>query len=95
MLWLYERGLEDLRIETSFDSATYEYVLTLHRGLHNETVERFPDPETFGERVNALVRQLATERWTPAGRGPIFLRDGWKGVRREDVFCSKLTHAIT
>ena len=78
MLWLYERGLENLRVTTSFDNATKEFVLTLHRGLHHETTERFPDSETFGHRLNAIVQELAKDRWKPAGNGPIFLRDGWK-----------------
>ena len=78
MLWLYKRGLENLRVTTSFDNATKEYVLTLRRGLDDETIERFPDSETFGHRLNAIVQELANDRWTPAARGPIFLRDGWK-----------------
>jgi len=77
MLWLYERGLEDLRIETSFDNATNEYVLTLGRGQHNETTERFLDNESFGKRIEALQEELERDRWTPAGP-PIVLKDGWK-----------------
>ena len=77
MLWLYERGLEDLRIETSFDNATSEYVLTLSRGQQNETTERFRDSESFGTRIEVLQKELARDRWTPAGP-PILLKDGWK-----------------
>ena len=77
MLWLYERGLEDLRIETSFDNATKEYVLILRRGLENESTERFGDSVAFGDRIEALQRELTRDHWTPAGP-PLLLKDGWK-----------------
>ena len=77
MVWLYERGLEDLHIETSFDKSTKEFVLALHRGLRNEIIERFRDAGAFGRRLETLERELADARWIPAGP-PIFLQDVWK-----------------
>jgi hypothetical protein len=77
MLWLYERGLEDLRIETSFDNVTNEYVLIVKPSLGQEQTERFPDSDAFGRRIAELERKLADERWTPSG-SPIILPDGWK-----------------
>ena len=77
MVWLYERGLEDLHVETSFDKATKEYVLVLHRGLRHEMIERFRDAEVFGQRLEALERELTEAQWMPAGP-PILLQDGWQ-----------------
>jgi hypothetical protein len=76
MLWCYARGLDNLRIETSFDAATNEYVLTSTRGPHRES-ERFHDAEAFRVRLEALEGEIAGNDWTQVG-GPIFLRDGWK-----------------
>ena len=77
MLWVYERGLEDLRIGTSFDNATKEYVLVIARGPRNEVTERFKDTDSFQSRLEVLEEDIARERWTPVGH-PIVLRDGWK-----------------
>jgi hypothetical protein len=77
MLWLYERGFEDLHIETSFDNATNEYVIVLRKGQQNETTERFGDNDSFGARVEALRVELTRDRWQPTGP-PIFLKKGWK-----------------
>ena len=77
MLWIYQRGSEDLRIETSFDNATKEYVLIMTRGPHETTVERFKDAAAFQVRLEALERQIASEQWKSVGN-PIILRDGWK-----------------
>jgi hypothetical protein len=77
MLWIYERGSEDLRIETSFDNATNEYVLIKTRSPHKTTVERFQDVAAFQVRLEAVEREIASERWNRVG-DPIILRDGWK-----------------
>jgi hypothetical protein len=71
MLWLYKRGLQDVRIQASFDSATNEYVLVIKRGLHNEKVERFKARDSYGDRIEALELELTRDRWVPVG--PPFL----------------------
>lgn len=76
MLWVYSRGLDNLRIETSFENATNEYVLTSTRGPDRES-ERFHDAQAFRVRLEALECEIAGNQWTQVG-GPIFLRDGWK-----------------
>ena len=75
MLWVYTRGLDNLRIETSFDNTTNEYVLTSTRGPHQES-ERFNDADAFRVRLEALEYEIAGNQWTQVG-DPIFLRDGW------------------
>ena len=52
-------------------------MLTLRHGLENESTERFGDSVAFGERIDALQRELPRDRWTPAGP-PLLLKDGWK-----------------
>ena len=77
MLWIYQRGSENLRIETSFDTATQEYVLIKTLGPNETTVERFKEGDSYQLRLDALERELASERWNRVG-DPIILRDGWK-----------------
>ena len=76
MLWIYQRGSQDLRIETSFDNATHEDPLNIFRG-HETTAERFKDAAAFQLRLEALESEVAKERWNRVG-DPIILRDGWK-----------------
>lgn len=77
MLWIYERGLEDLRVETAFDNATQEYMLIINRPLRDQEIERFRDSEAFGQRLETLEHELAHARWKPAGP-PLILHEGWK-----------------
>ena len=76
MLWIFEREQESRRIETRFDNATGEYVLTLLDPGQNPRIERFADAEAFGRYLRALEEELSTGRWTQ--KGPILLQDGWK-----------------
>jgi hypothetical protein len=77
MFWFYERGLEECRIETSFDDDAKEYVLAIHRGVHDRQEERFTDELSFGSRLEVLEQELAAEQWKRVGP-PVFLKNGWK-----------------
>lgn len=76
MLWIYERGDEDLRIQTTYDNATKEYVITLTRSS-NTTVERFNNVDRFKFRLDILERQVKRERWNRTHH-PVILSEGWK-----------------
>ena len=77
MLWIYQRGVEDLRIETSFDNATHEYLLVVFRGSDKTTSERFKDAAAFQLRLEALESDMANGNWRRLG-DPIILPNGWK-----------------
>lgn len=75
MVWFFERNDESLRLETSYDKATQEYLLVVVQPDGSPQIERFSDAISFRTRLEALEKQLATDRWRP--RGPTVLRDGW------------------
>ena len=77
MLWIYQRGSDDLRIETSFDNVNKEFVLIKTFGPNEATVERFKEGAAFQLRLEALELEIVSERWTRVG-APIVLPDGWK-----------------
>ena len=76
MLWYFQRGLEDLRLETRHDDATDEYLLTVH-GPTGETVEQFTDVFSFRARLQTLEDELAADHWERLGL-PVVMKDGWK-----------------
>jgi hypothetical protein len=77
MLWMFQRGDESLRLETRFDNETADYLLIIHRPDGTQEIERFKDALTFGNRLNALEKQLDMEHWNTIG-SPVLLRDGWR-----------------
>jgi hypothetical protein len=77
MLWIFERGDETLHFETRYDNDTSSYMLIIHLFDGDRQIERFQDVLTFKNRLEALQKQLETERWR-ATSSPVFLRDGWK-----------------
>lgn len=77
MLWSYSRGRDVFHLETSFDTASNEFVLRFHVGRHNDQVERFKDEIAFRKRLDALERELVAQQWERAGP-PVLLKDGWK-----------------
>jgi hypothetical protein len=77
MLWIFERGDESIHVEARYDNQTAAYVLIIHRTDGTQQIERFQDMLTFRNRLDALERQLETERWHASG-SPVLLRDGWK-----------------
>jgi hypothetical protein len=76
MLLIYERSNQTLQVETRFDNATNEYVLTLRPLDGTEQVERFPDATGFRNRLNSLEHQLESEHWQ--NRSATALPDAWK-----------------
>ena len=77
MVWFFTRDAEKLKAETRFDNDTREYILTLQWPDGRSQTERFPDQAAFQARLDALVRELAAERWTQDGP-PELLREGWR-----------------
>jgi hypothetical protein len=77
MIWLYQRGSETLRLETSFDNETSEFVLVQHQPGGTQVTERFPSEEAFRARLTALGAALDEERWLQKGP-PLLLNEGWK-----------------
>jgi hypothetical protein len=66
MIWFYSRNDQELRIETDYDKATREYVMTI-RGKDSHTSERFTDVTAFRARLIQLEHQLEAEKWSAAG----------------------------
>jgi hypothetical protein len=77
MLWIYQRGGDVLRIETSFDNATNEYLLIIKRGQDDKRFERFKDAVSFQVRLESLENEIVQGYWKQVG-DPIVLRDGWR-----------------
>jgi hypothetical protein len=76
MLWVFERDADQLRLETTYDNTTRQFVLTIRRSEGEPQVERFLDQATFRRRLEALERQLEGDHWTQTSM--TLLRDGWK-----------------
>ena len=76
MIWIYQRGADDLRIETTYDNATKEYVITINHP-HETAVERFKSAAAFRVRLNSLEAKIQIERWHRVC-DPIVLREGWR-----------------
>jgi hypothetical protein len=80
MVWLFERDEESLKLETSYDNDTREYVVIARYPDGREETERFTDQEEYRLRLVALENHLETERWRRLGP-PIFSVDGWPNKR--------------
>ncbi len=78
MIWFFERGKEVVRVETSVDNSTQEYVLVIRWSDRAPETERFQAVEAFDIRVKELEEKLAQENFAEVG-GPIILADGWRG----------------
>jgi hypothetical protein len=77
MIWLFERGQEDLRIETQYDNVSGEYLLTLRHPDASYTVERFPNTQMLEARLETLEDVLVSDRWS--SRNPQQrLKDTWR-----------------
>lgn len=77
MLWFFERRGETVRLETSYDNNTAEFVLVIEWPGRPSVTERFPDADSFTARVRDLEQSLSAERWTQVG-SPMILPTGWK-----------------
>ena len=77
MVWLFERAGECIEIETHYDSASGEYLLTVKRPDGSRQTERFMHVATFRDRMERLESVLQVDRWMPNG-SPLPLQDAWK-----------------
>ena len=77
MIWLFERGDEELEIETHYDPVSGEYLMTVKRPDGSHQTERFGHVATFRDRLERLEASLDGERWVPNG-APAPLLDAWK-----------------
>lgn len=67
MIWLYERKGTVLRVETTYDNATKEYVLQLTDPGLGPRVERFSDGAAYRHRLEALDTEIRTGEWHLSG----------------------------
>jgi hypothetical protein len=77
MLWFFDRKDEYLQIETRYDQAASEYVVTVQRPDRSTTTERFADPEMFQAWLDGLEADLLAQRWVSRGE-PVVVPDDWR-----------------
>jgi hypothetical protein len=75
MVWFFERGDDEVRVEARYDRIAAEYLVVQDPGDGTQHVERFADAASFRAGLLNLEQQFPTGEWTR--RGPVFLRDGW------------------
>lgn len=78
MIWLFERGNRVTRLVTRFDPASSEYFLEVDWSDGASSSERFPDTESFKQRLLALEQQLLAEEWRHSDGSPQLIGDWWK-----------------
>lgn len=78
MIWLFERGKDVVRVETRFNNASSEYVITTTWADGRTETQSFSDHSQFTARVQALESQLSADHWTLVG-SPTILPEGWRG----------------
>jgi len=78
MVWFFARDGARVRLETSFDQTTGDYVLTIDWPGRAIETERYDDVDSFRARLATLEDQLASERWMQLA-SPQFLSQGWRG----------------
>jgi hypothetical protein len=76
MLWFYIRDRETLRLETSYDNDTREYVGIVTRPDGRQETNRFASADPFRAWLVTLEQNLTAEQWNPDG-SPHILPDGW------------------
>jgi hypothetical protein len=78
MIWSFGRGEEIVRLQTSYDTNSHDFILEITRTDRPPTIERFTTVRKFKTRVLAVERQLADEHWTQIG-SPEILPHIWRG----------------
>jgi hypothetical protein len=63
MIWLFERPDEALSLETEYDNASGEYLVTLRQPDGDVIIERLPNTEALEQRLVALEEGLEADRW--------------------------------
>jgi hypothetical protein len=64
MSWTFRRGDAIVRLESSYDTSSHEFVLAMTWSDRPSTTERFRTIRKFRSRVLEVERQLADDRWT-------------------------------
>jgi len=80
MMWFWTRGAEELQLETRYDNATSEFVVTLISRDGPGEPERFTDINAFRARLRLLERELEGKAWKNSGP-PVFASDGFPTQR--------------
>ena len=78
MIWSFGRGDEIVRLQTSYDGNSHDFVLEITWAGRPPTIERFTTVKKFKTRVLAVEQQLADEHWTQIG-SPEILPHVWRG----------------
>jgi hypothetical protein len=81
MLWFFDRDTESLRLETTYDNRTREFVAVVQYPNGQALERRFQRRDEFRKWLEAFERSLAAERWQ--GRRPILLPYGWPDAPAE------------
>jgi hypothetical protein len=82
MIWTYERDGDTLRVETSFDNDTAEYVLKFTDAVSGPSVERFSDRMAYERRLVMLETDLKSGEWHLSGT-PQIVPSGFPRLRPE------------
>lgn len=77
MIWLYERGMETLRVETRFNNDSSQFELIWHRPDGTTESEQFATEGEFRQRLESIEVSLKTDQWNING-SPQVLANGWK-----------------
>jgi len=75
MLWFFEREDQSLRLESTYDNKTAEFVVSVQWPDGREQTERFAELEACRAWLLAFDNAIEAERWKP--NGPIVLPYGW------------------
>jgi hypothetical protein len=69
-----------MRIETRYDNAASEFVVTIHYPDGRQVFERFSNLTGFRERLVAFEQQFEADHWTPSG-APLIVPEGFPNRR--------------
>ena len=67
VIWFFQREQERLQIETTHDSATRTFELTIMGGDGAARVESFKSKRAFEARLRELEDELLADHWTASG----------------------------
>ena len=67
MIWFFERDRERIQIETTHDSATRTFELSILGDDGAPHVESFKSKKAFEKRLRELEAELLADHWTASG----------------------------
>ena len=67
MIWFFERNQQRLQIETTHDSLTRTFELTIMGSNGVPQVESFKSKKAFEARLRELEAELVADEWMPSG----------------------------